>query len=53
MSTLYRLRFLDVSVIWWAVLALIGLAAGRGGDRPPKLSDAGRDRVMADYLLEE
>jgi hypothetical protein len=31
MSTLYRLRFLDLSITWWVILALNGLAAGCGG----------------------
>jgi hypothetical protein len=46
MSTLYRLKFLDVSITWWTVLALYGLAAGCGGDRPTELPDASRDRIV-------
>jgi predicted small lipoprotein YifL len=46
MSTLYRLKFLDVSITWWVVLALYGLAAGCGGDGPTELPDASRDRIV-------
>ena len=44
MSTLYRLKFLDVSITWWVVLALYGSAAGCG-DSPTELPDASRDRI--------
>jgi Tol biopolymer transport system component len=46
MSTLYRLRFLDLSITWWVILALNGLAAGCGGDGPTELPDASRDRIV-------
>ena len=32
MSSLYRLRFLDVSIALWVILALNGLASGCGGE---------------------
>lgn len=47
MSTFYRLRFLDVSIALWVVLALNGLAAGCGGDGPTEQPGASRDRSPA------
>ena len=46
MSTFYRLRFLDVSIALWVVLALNGLATGCG-DGPTELPGASRDRSPA------
>jgi hypothetical protein len=45
MSTLDRLRVLDLSVAWCAVLALNGLAASCG-NIITDLPDAGRDRIV-------
>jgi hypothetical protein len=45
-STLYRLRFLDLSISWWVVLALNGLAADGGGDNPIELPGAGPERIV-------